>query len=82
MQAKGQGEGTDTASHDEGSGGHEKALRPELGGESKSPKRDHESDMPDIDTDEDFQEHALDTTKTAQRVVAMDRVDKDVLPDF
>ena len=38
--------------------------------------------MPDIDVDDDFHEHALDTTKTAQRAVAMDRVDKDVLPDF
>ena len=70
------------ASRDESSGGHEKALRPELGGEPKSPDRDQESDMPDIDVDDDFHEHALDTTKTAQRAVAMDRVDKDVLPDF
>jgi len=67
---------------EESSGGHEKALRPELDDRPHTPKYDPEDDRPGMGADEDFQEQAPDTATTAQRAMALDRVDKDMLPDF
>lgn len=62
-------------------GGREKALIPSLNGETVKPALDMAPPEPDV-VDDDFQEEADIAAKRFQRAATLDRVDKDLLPDF
>jgi type IV secretion system protein VirD4 len=62
-------------------GGHELRLTPALEGEAKP--REPKQDAPeDFDAEDEFQEEGDAAAKRFQRAAALDRVDKDLLPDF
>lgn len=61
--------------------GKEKALHPQLEDEAPPIKPDLEPPEP-VTADDDFQEEADIAAKRFQRAATLDRVDKDLLPDF
>ncbi|KCZ48480.1 conjugal transfer protein TraG [Hyphomonas sp. CY54-11-8] len=61
--------------------GHGKDLHPDLREHQEAPRRDPEP--PDLSmAEDDFQEDGDEAVKRFQRAATLDRVDKDLLPDF